>query len=196
MEKFVNSVGAYLQDKKALQEDDIDVFTYGLDLVIFSIVSILGLLVLGFVVGHFLETVFYLLAFTPLQTTGGGYHAKTHLRCFLITLAGWLAAMILCHILPLWIIALFMLQGILTVFKYAPIEHVNAPMSPRQRRKMRRYARTICVAMFVCVCTAYTFGSTLLIPVAAGIGMYGISANVAYRMKTNTRNKALHYDIE
>lgn len=186
MEKFVHSVGTFLREKRVLAQDDLDVFAYGLDLILFTFVSILGLLALGVITGHFLETVLYLITFTSLQTTGGGYHAKTHLRCFLTTLTGWLLAMILCRFLPLWGVALFMAQGIAAVFMYAPIEHVNAPMSEKQKTKMRGYARCLCVILSLFAFVSHLFNPTISAAIAVGMGMYGVSANIAHRMKMSS----------
>jgi len=188
MQKFVNNVGTYLIDRHALQRDDLDVFAYGLDLMLFSLLSVLGLLSLGLLTGHFRETVFCLAVFVPMQTTGGGYHAKTHIRCFFTMVTGWIVAMMLCHILPLWATIIFMAQGIAAVLMYAPIEHVNAPMSDRQKNKMRVFARSVCILSALAVCGLYATQPPASAALAIGLGMTGISMRVACHMKRNQNN--------
>jgi accessory gene regulator B len=189
MMRLVNNVGAYLHDKGILKQDDLDVFVYGMDLVLFSLISILSLLALGMLTRLFAETVLCLLAFIPLQITGGGYHAKTHFRCYLTTLAGWSIGMLLYHVFPTWVLAIFMLQGAYTVFRYAPIEHANAPMSARQKEKMRGYARRICVILSLITISTFGFQPVLSVAIAVGMGMYGVSANAAYLLKSRAVSK-------
>jgi len=179
----VNSVGALLLSKGILKQDDLDVFVYGLDTILFSLVSIFSLLALGMITRLFVETLLCMLAFISLQTTGGGYHAKTHFRCYLTTVTGWAIAMLLSRILPIWAAALFMLQGCVAVFRYAPIEHANAPMSTEKKKRMRAYARLICVVLTLSAIAISVFRLDLSIAVAAGIGVYGLSANTAYLLK-------------
>ena len=183
MARLVNSVGALLLSKGILKQDDLDVFVYGLDTILFSLVSIFSLLALGMITRLFVETLLCMLAFIPLQTTGGGYHAKTHFRCYLTTVAGWAIAMLLNRILPIWATALFMLQGYVAVFRYAPIEHANAPMSAGHKQKMRACARRVCIALSFTAIVMYALRPDLSIVLATSIGVYGISANVAYLLK-------------
>ena len=183
MDRFVNHIGAVLYKNRALKQDDLDVFAYGLDLILFTIATMLVLLTLGLLTGRVGATVCCAMTYMPLQVTGGGYHANTHLRCFLTTIFGWAVAMALNHFLPLWALILFMAQGVYAVFMYAPIEHVNAPMSTVKKLKMRRFARRICVSLSLLMTALFLKRPDTSLAIAVGMGMYGISAHTAYMLK-------------
>lgn len=179
MEQFVNGVGQRFVRNEALSEDALDVFIYGLDVLIFNLASIIAILLCGLAIGHFRETVLCLLAYSPLQTIGGGYHAKTHFRCCITTLTGWAVAMLIITYLPNVGVMFLMGTGILSVFLHAPIEHVNAPMSFGHKRKMQRLARILCMLIASATLIAALFHHDYAIPMAVGLGMVGISMNAS-----------------
>jgi len=179
MEKFVNQIGAYLLKKGAIRQDDLEVFAYGLDVLLFSALSALGALALGLLIGRFVEMVFCMLAFAVLQATGGGYHANTHLMCFLTTVCGAMVSAALCGVLPVWGAFLCMLLGIIAVFGYAPVEHADAPMSAEKKIRARRSARIACLGLAAAACAVYAWRPVLATAIAVGIGMSGVSKHAA-----------------
>ena len=128
-------------------DEDRDVIEYGLDLLIFSFINIIAVMVTAMIMNRVLDTLLLLAVIIPLQSFGGGFHAKTHLRCFLIMYIGWWAVMAL---LP-WITAIpatiITVLSVIAVFCLAPVAHENVPMSERQRVKMRRFARIASVTV-------------------------------------------------
>lgn len=125
------------------RESDRELYKYGLDLIYMYLLNVGVLALAGILAGRFLETLSLLFGFALIQTFGGGYHAKTHLRCFLLMLAGWGAAML---IIPFYagspaLQYVSALSGLAAVFVFAPVEHKNFPLSAGKKEKMRRAAR-------------------------------------------------------
>ena len=58
-----------------------------------SILSTLGLLLIGLLLRQFAGALILVLVFYSCQSSGGGYHASTHLRCFLTMCAGLLVGL-------------------------------------------------------------------------------------------------------
>lgn len=56
---------------------------YGCELWLYTILSTLGLLILGVFLQSFWEAVIIIFIFYNCQSTGGGFHASSHMRCFL-----------------------------------------------------------------------------------------------------------------
>lgn len=65
-----------------------EVYVYGFDIAIYTIVSTVGLLLIGFLFVRPLETFLLVCVFYLNQTIGGGYHANSHLSCFFVMVAG------------------------------------------------------------------------------------------------------------
>ncbi len=137
-------------------EENRELYEYGLELVFMYLINAGALLLLGFFFGCFLETLLLLFGFALQQSFAGGYHAMTHLRCFLFMLAGWAGTMLILPIIESYrfLPCILAVSGLFFVFLFAPVKHVNFPMSKEKGCRMKKIARTIavtlCVIVFVC----------------------------------------------
>ena len=68
---------------------------YGCELWLYTILSTLGLLTLGVFLQSFWEAVIIIFIFYTCQSTGGGFHASSHMRCFLTMAIGLLTGLLL-----------------------------------------------------------------------------------------------------
>lgn len=130
-----------------------DVYIYGLDLLLFTVINLLTITVTAALTGRLTETLILLAVVIPLQVFGGGYHAETHLRCFLIMFIGWWIVYPLIFILQPVSATVIASVSLIIVFVFAPVPHSNAPMSDRKQRKMKKIAcvqgiiiSTLCLA--------------------------------------------------
>ena len=73
----------YAQSGTEYDEDDIEVYSYGLQIFLSNVFEVLAVLIIGLCIGRFFETVAFFVSFISLRSGAGGYHAKTYLRCFL-----------------------------------------------------------------------------------------------------------------
>lgn len=84
--KFLSSCIISLLTNKGIisqNDDDLEIYIYGLNLFLYTVLSTFSLIAIGFVVSKFVETIIIISLFYISQTYGGGYHANTHLSCFL-----------------------------------------------------------------------------------------------------------------
>lgn len=72
----------YCLKKKWIPEDEQDIYEYGFDITIYTVWSTAALLLIGFLLHQTVPTIILVFGFYTFQTTGGGYHANTHFRCF------------------------------------------------------------------------------------------------------------------
>ena len=86
--KMANKFITFLERKKALSNASKEVYIYGADIVLYTILSTLGLVLTGFVFGKTSESIIIILLFYFNQSTGGGFHAKTHFKCFFLMFTG------------------------------------------------------------------------------------------------------------
>lgn len=78
----------FLHKHHAIRPEDRDVYVYGCDLALYTFFSTVGLLIIGLGFDLPIETGLCIGLFYLNQTMGGGYHASTHLRCFLVMTVG------------------------------------------------------------------------------------------------------------
>ena len=79
--------------KGFIREEEREIYEYGFDITLYTIWSTAALLLLGIVLRRFVPTAIIVFGFYLFQTTGGGYHANTHLRCLTGMIAGLLFAL-------------------------------------------------------------------------------------------------------
>ena len=68
---------------------------YGLELWIYTITSTIGLILIGVLLNAVLEASAIICIYYICQSNGGGFHASTHLRCFLTMACGLIAGLAL-----------------------------------------------------------------------------------------------------
>jgi len=132
----------YSSSGEIYDDGDVEVYAYGAELLISSVLQILTVLILGLIIQRRLETVVFLAGFIPLRVFAGGYHAKTHLRCFLGLLFVYAVFLTVLHIIPLEMIVelslIFTVVSFFPIWIYAPLEDVNRPIGEIQGKKFRK----------------------------------------------------------
>ena len=128
-------------------EDDIELYAFGTELLIAGILETLAILALGMFAGKTLETISFLIGFIALRSYTGGYHAATHLKCFLTALFTYSIFLLVQFITPVWIIKSAVLimtfVSAFPVILFAPIANVNKPIGPVQHKKFRKLSLTV-----------------------------------------------------
>lgn len=121
-------------------ENQIAIYTYGLELVFSSSAGIIALVLVSFLGGKPFWWLPYLVGFIPIRLTGGGYHAESHRDCialftvfyainllnfgfFIITKGTWV---IICTL------------NVLILFFFSPVEAKNKPLHVVKRKKNRK----------------------------------------------------------
>ncbi len=87
-EIVVKRVMTFLERKVNIDEEEKEKIEYGLGALLYTVLSTVLLLLLGACSGSFFSTVIIIVIFYINQTVGGGYHAKTHIRCFITMVIG------------------------------------------------------------------------------------------------------------
>lgn len=122
--------------------EKIPLYQYGFELFISSVISVLVVLMIGLVFRHPEYSLIYLIGFTPIRVCAGGYHGKTHLKCYLVFSLTFATCMIL--LLNLVFTQIFPIITctvlLLTMTRLAPVEAKNKPLTPERRSRNHRNA--------------------------------------------------------
>ena len=71
--------------KKRIKESDIEVYEYGYRLFVERVCAILMTVALAFVFDAWMEVLVFCIAFIPIRTYAGGYHAKGTVSCMVLS---------------------------------------------------------------------------------------------------------------
>lgn len=134
LEKVSDRIAALLVSQGIIPEEDSDIYSYGLALIISFLFNTVVMLIVGALVHRFIETLLFLAVFVLLRSFTGGYHADTFLKCMLITFSTYALVIALSSIeviTPIYLSCLAI--GFVIVLFTAPVEHPNKEISERKK---------------------------------------------------------------
>lgn len=167
-----------LLENNIINEEDAEVYEYGLILLIGTLLKIIGFAAVGLITGYMKEIVVFLIFFSGLRIQAGGYHAKSVLNCFLGSLALIGIAIFFVKLIPEYYQPLFiiisLLISVILVFIFSPCENENRPLSENERILYRkRSILTLIVASAVILACLIIGGREVLYYASiASIGLF------------------------
>lgn len=151
-EKAVN----YLIYKNVIDNDNLEIYQYGLGQIFSTTLNILTTLLLGIIFGEIYQSLIFVFAFMILRTYSGGYHAKTPIRCYFLTtisIAAGLSAMKFIVINRFIYLGLLILSSLI-IITLSPIGTANKPLDEIEKIIYRK--KTI-IVWSVETCVAIVF---------------------------------------
>jgi len=137
------NAGAAPAEDKALYE-------FGIRQGILLVINIATAVLIGLLLGMFWQSIIFLLTYNPVRTYSGGYHARTPLACYLLTIPITMAVLMGIKMLPwnvyLCVIALFCSVVIIEIL--APVADPNKPLNEREKIVYKGRARTYSAVFF------------------------------------------------
>ena len=173
-----------------IPEKDRDVYLYGFDITFYTIWSTAALLLIGLLLRQFWAAVILVSGFYTFQSTGGGYHAKTHLRCFLTMVVGLLvglsAVFIQDHLFLLWSLLVI---GALLLFLVPLVLHPNKSYLEPEKKRLTIKSIIVTLSLLVSVVALNIFWSRMLYAFAAVFLLAGVS-RITGKIVYNRNTKA------
>ncbi|WP_320931752.1 accessory gene regulator B family protein [Hungatella sp.] len=152
------------------------IYIYGLELFFSTLSSVLSMILISLITNKFLYGILFLFVTVPLKMTANGYHAKTFLKCFLLTNIIFIIYICLISLYPLihmgYLQVILFIAAIIYIYIKAPVEHPKHKLSKQKREKNRLSAHIIlaidCLAVLVLIINeqqkaAYSFGIAIII---------------------------------
>ena len=130
---------------------DVQVYLYGVELLISTIFNLCNLVLISVLFGNPLTLIPYLISFIPLRMFGGGYHAKTHWGCVAITSAAYFVTCLFTTVIAnksLQIIYFAVsIVGFLLLLALAPVPAKNKPLSPKEMHSYKAISLIMSLAL-------------------------------------------------
>ena len=181
MTALIKNITTRWCERGIIEKSDEDIYEYGLGLLLCTILNIAIILSSAALVGKLPESLSLLAVILPLQSFGGGYHAKTHLRCFLIMYAGWWAVIFILPFITVATATIMTCAAVFVVYMLAPVPHENVKMSAKQIQKMRKLARlSVVIGAAVSVILLLYVSEHIGKALSTGLGVVALSMIVAH----------------
>lgn len=168
-----NRLAYFFAQNKIIEKEDIPIYGYGLELVLSSFVNGVIALLIAILTKTFFACFFYLIAFIIMRSSGGGFHAKTHLGCCIIS------AFVLCmfvtyiKICPTSLYTITSVTSMIVTFPtlllFAPLEHENKPLTDTERKRLRQVCLTEMFISFSFIAILNFINKRIMVSIALGL---------------------------
>lgn len=177
MRYFARVILNALLCKIDIEKSNEDIYLYGIELFLYSVISTLGLVAICIALGKLMEGVIIITIYYINQTIGGGFHASTHIRCFLMMAIGLVIALFALELQIGYIeIAFIILLSGVILLLFPLVLHRNKAYLASEVERMSRRAR---VAIWIEWSVALALGkfgtSTIILSYAVGMMVSTVS---------------------
>ena len=138
-----------LVDAGAVPSEDKALYAYGIRMGILMVITIATALLMGLVMGMVYQSILFLIAYNPVRSYAGGYHAGSQLICYLLSIPMMAAVLLGIKMLPwsgyLFAAALISAAAIIEIL--APVEDSHKPLNDREKVVYKRRTRIYTVIL-------------------------------------------------
>ncbi len=182
-----------LLKSNAINQDELNVYVYGIQLLILGIVDWCITFLFMLLIGEIYLSIAYLSVFFALRKHCGGYHAETHIRCIVISNTVYVLSVLVSANMQYENFTTLLLIGeiinFIIIYKFSPVEHPNKHIEPFEMAHHRKIGR-IYNLVFGLVAVGLVLGS--INQYACAILMAQLSVSIAVilqRTKNRTRKE-------
>ena len=135
----------FFLQQKSISEDEKEIYQYGVEITISSILNILLVLLLSMLFRSVLSGIVFLVCFIYVRRYTGGYHAETYFRCNSALCITYIAVFIISkgvHISNV-VFLLIILIGLIIVIRYSPVNNTHKSLSGNEKKRYHYLAVTV-----------------------------------------------------
>lgn len=143
--RLAGKIGNNLVHSGVIKEEDAEIYIYGINQILTSVLNVSSALIIGLIFGKFFEAAVFIVAYCSLRSFAGGYHAKTPLRCYVFSVIMLIIVLVGIKYLYLteWMYYVVLLAAALVVIVLSPVEDKNKPLDEIEHRVYKK--RTILI---------------------------------------------------
>ena len=134
-----------LEQQNKFTTEEKEIYRYGIQQGLNLALNILTTIIIGVLCGMVYPSILFLVCYMPLRSFCGGYHAKTHLRCYIYSVI-----MITCILLVakyttfnIVLCEVLVLISLIIILLLAPVEDENKILDSVEKRVFRKRAYII-----------------------------------------------------
>ncbi|MGI6730844.1 MAG: accessory gene regulator ArgB-like protein [Anaerovoracaceae bacterium] len=122
-----------------------ELYEYGIRQGIIMIINLATVILIGIILGMLVLCIVFMVAYIPIRTYAGGYHAGTQLTCYLLSIPFMLISLIAIKLIPwnIFICIMILLFVSVVLYRLVPVEDLNKPLDKIEVAVYRRKALII-----------------------------------------------------
>lgn len=160
LEKISGVVVKSFVNQGIISDEEKGIYQFGLNQLFFFIVNMISSVAIGMITGMLAECLVFTLTYMLLRRYSGGYHARTSVRCYFLSVC---LMIVVLKIIDITIsneyyhivFVVLLLSGLVIILK-APIESENKPLNDAEYEKYRKKSSVImAVEIIVAICSFF-----------------------------------------
>lgn len=157
LSRISDKITDILVENKIISFEEREIYRFGVRQSIVLLLNFFTILIIGLIYGMLVDIFVYIIAYIPLRSYAGGFHAKTHMRCycFSVMILNAVLLIIKFSLLPASTYYILTAFSVLMVFFFAPVEDENKPLDNIEVVIYRRRSRIILLFEIICLAVAY-----------------------------------------
>lgn len=192
MDRLIDKIIIEMKTSNSLTDDE-EIVRIGLELMISKLFFSVIIAIIGVMMNCFIESILFTMSFSLLREYGGGYHAETRKKCFVLSILTLIAALSIikiaesCQFLTFPILGIALFSVIYILIK-APIDTFNKRFDEAEIRIYGKRARVLTIVLAVAAallwifrCNDFTFTVLMAIIIEAYLMLKGQISNYIKR---------------
>jgi len=164
VESCANKITSYLIKKETIDADDYELYQYAFETIVALIMQLSTILIIGFALNRFTETLLFLVFYCPIRQFSGGLHAENYKRCLLFFITIYITNIYLMNKLismkSTTAIIVLAFISFIGIYFLAPQEHRHNPLSSKERKKYKKIVIYLCSILLVISIVCFNFTIT------------------------------------
>lgn len=171
MKKITDKIFFAMKNKNIMVDEE--VVKYGLEIIFTKVLFAIIITSIGILTKCFLESIIYTITFSLLRQYGGGYHAETKQKCFVLSVLMLICAIFIikkaqsCDVFII-LEAVITFLSVIYIITIAPIDTPNKRLDADELRIYgKRTGITVCILVIILeICLyikAYRFSTAIMI---------------------------------
>ena len=172
-----------LIEGKIIKMEERNLYLYCFGTLIEMTANLITTLIIGALLGKIVAALFFMLIFIPLRITAGGYHCETACKCYLLSMAVYLAVILTYDFVSTvtsYVCVLICVFDLTAIIILSPVVSPNKPFTAKEKIKNRRisialsliYITAILVMMNCKIVYAFVVLESLTVAVVSMIAGY------------------------
>lgn len=126
-------ISSFFISNRTMREDERQIYDYCFEIMLSTILNFCSVMVIAIITKTVFLTLCFIVGFMIIRATAGGYHAETHMACFMILIVSYVIYLVILlnlsnNIISVLTIIICVISTLLIIF-LAPVEDHNKPLT-------------------------------------------------------------------
>ena len=147
-----------------IDQDDWEIYEVGLEQIIISLINALTMLVIALLFGEVWQCLLFAASFIAIRVNAGGYHARTPLHCYILTISMFIVALAVMKfaVISQYVSVMLLVFASMLIWILCPVDTENKPMDEIEKQIFRQRAMIAWLIETVVAIAFLSFGLTAI----------------------------------